>query len=109
MSFMTYKETRPWAKAIKGAVLSQKMPPWFMNAAYGHFANERKLTNAEFAVLTTWADNGAAEGDAKDARPPVKFAEGWSIGTPDMVVAPSSDTTLGNSPLGSSPFNPRWK
>jgi hypothetical protein len=86
MSFMTYKDTRPWAKAIKGAVLSKKMPPWFMNAAYGHFANERKLSAAEIAALTTWADNGAAEGDAKDAPPPVKFAEGWSIGPPDMVV-----------------------
>src|ERR1700747_3260530 len=86
MSFMTYKDTRPWAKAIKGAVLSKKMPPWFMNAAYGHFANERKLSAAEIGALTTWADNGAAEGDAKDAPPPVKFAEGWSIGPPDMVV-----------------------
>src|SRR5882672_6620906 len=39
MSFLTYQETRPWAKAIKGAVLSHKMPPWFADPKYGHFQN----------------------------------------------------------------------
>ena len=28
MSFLTYESTRPWAKAMKAAVLSKKMPPW---------------------------------------------------------------------------------
>lgn len=28
-SFLTYESTRPWAKSIKAAVLSKKMPPWF--------------------------------------------------------------------------------
>jgi len=86
MSFMTYKDTRPWAKAIKSAILSKKMPPWFMDASYGHFANERRLSAAEISTLTAWIDTGAAEGDPKDAPPPLKFAEGWSIGTPDMIV-----------------------
>lgn len=27
MSLLTYKDTRPWAKAIKAAVASRKMPP----------------------------------------------------------------------------------
>ena len=39
MSFMNYQETRPWAKAMKAAVLSKKMPPWFADAKYGHFLN----------------------------------------------------------------------
>ena len=28
MSFMTYESTRPWAKAIREAVVSKQMPPW---------------------------------------------------------------------------------
>src|SRR5262245_66596433 len=28
-SMLTYKETRPWAKAIKQAVVTKAMPPWF--------------------------------------------------------------------------------
>ena len=28
MSLMTYKDTRPWARAIREAVVQRKMPPW---------------------------------------------------------------------------------
>src|SRR5258708_6561535 len=55
MSFLTYQETRPWAKAIKTAVLSKKMPPWFADAKYGHFQNQRGLTEAEIQTLASWA------------------------------------------------------
>src|SRR5687767_1832024 len=47
MSFLSYNDTRPWAKAIKAAVISRKMPPWFADPAYGHFANDQVLTDAE--------------------------------------------------------------
>lgn len=85
MSLLTYKDARPWAKAIKNAVVSQKMPPWFADPKYGHFANERKLSLGEIATLTSWADNGAAEGDAKDAPAPRTFQDGWNL-KPDVVV-----------------------
>src|SRR5262249_12828394 len=29
MSFLTYKDARPWAKAMKDAVVKRQMPPWF--------------------------------------------------------------------------------
>jgi mono/diheme cytochrome c family protein len=29
MSLLTYDEARPWAKSIKQAVITRKMPPWF--------------------------------------------------------------------------------
>jgi hypothetical protein len=84
MSFLTYETTRPWAKAIKVAVATKKMPPWFADPRYGHFANEKRLTDAEIATLDGWADQGAPEGDAKDEPAPVKFREGWNI-RPDLV------------------------
>ena len=34
MSFETYDSTRPWAKAIKQAVLKKQMPPWFADIKY---------------------------------------------------------------------------
>ena len=85
MSFLTYKDTRPWAKSIRAAVLAKKMPPWFADPRYGHFANERKLTEAEINTMVAWADNGAPEGNAKDRPAPVAFVDGWSIGKPDKV------------------------
>lgn len=85
MSFLTYQEARPWAKAMKAAVVSRKMPPWFADAKYGHFQNERRLTEAETKTLVSWADNGAPEGDAKDKPALVHFAEGWNI-KPDVTI-----------------------
>src|SRR4029077_18296512 len=35
MSLIGYNDARPWAKAIKNAVMLKKMPPWF--ADEGHF------------------------------------------------------------------------
>lgn len=84
MAFETYQQTRPWAKAIKEVVATKKMPPWFADPRYGHFANEKHLTDAEIATLVSWADNGAPEGDAKDMPAPVEFREGWNI-RPDLV------------------------
>src|SRR5450631_1880772 len=47
MSLLTYADARPWAKAIKAAVVTQKMPPWFADPAVGHFRNERRLNPKE--------------------------------------------------------------
>jgi len=86
MSFLTYQSTRPWAKAMKAAVLSRKMPPWFADPQYGHFANDRSLKQSEIETLVKWVDGGAQEGDAKDAPPPVRWPEdGWQI-KPDAIV-----------------------
>src|SRR5581483_11339105 len=79
MSFLTFESTRPWAKAIKVAVATKKMPPWFADSRYGHFANEKRLSDADITTLVSWADHGAPEGDAKDKPAPVHFREGWNI------------------------------
>src|SRR6476659_3519299 len=34
-SLLTYEQARPWAKAIRAAVLQRKMPPWFADPHYG--------------------------------------------------------------------------
>jgi hypothetical protein len=86
MPFMSYRETRPWAKAIKQAAVTRKMPPWFAEPGHRALNNERRLSTEDIGTLVSWADNGAPEGDAKDKPVAVKFAEGWSIGTPDMVI-----------------------
>src|SRR5450631_2583378 len=52
MSFLTYESTRPWAKAIKNAVLTRKMPPWSADPQYGHFANDPSLDRKELDVIS---------------------------------------------------------
>lgn len=85
MSLLTYKDSRPWAKAMKAAVLSKKMPPWFADPAHGKFSNDRRIPQAEIDLISAWADGGAKEGNVKDAPPARTFAEGWTIGKPDAV------------------------
>jgi hypothetical protein len=85
MSFLTYKDARPWAKAMKTAVALRKMPPWFADPQFGHFLNDRGLKPAEIETIAKWADTGATEGNAKDAPPPVQWPEGWRI-QPDVIV-----------------------
>lgn len=66
MSFLSYRETRPWAKAMKAAVALRKMPPWFADPQFGTFLNNHALKPGEIETIAKWADSGAAEGDPKD-------------------------------------------
>jgi hypothetical protein len=86
MSFMTYQDARPWAKAIREAVLLKKMPPWFADPHYGKFSNDRSLKQSEIAILVAWAEGGAKPGDERDAPPPMTFVSGWNIGKPDVEI-----------------------
>ena len=54
MPLLTYAQIRPWAKSIKQAVLTKKMPPWFADSKYGHFKNDTSLTNKEINALVAW-------------------------------------------------------
>ncbi len=85
MPFLTYADTRPWAKAIREQVLARKMPPWLADPAYGHFANDRSLSEAEIDTLAAWVKAGARAGNVADAPPPREWPRGWNIGTPDAV------------------------
>ena len=63
--FTSYREARPWAKAIRAAVVQRKMPPWLADPHYGTFVNDRRLSDKDVETLVAWADGGAPEGDAK--------------------------------------------
>ncbi len=89
-SLLTYNDARPWAKAMKTAILTEQMPPWFADPHYGHFANDRRLSADEVKTVVAWVDGGAAEGDKKDAPPPVTFQDGWNI-KPDMIIEMPKD------------------
>ncbi len=86
MSLLSYESARPWAKAIKQAVVARKMPPWFADPTYSALRNDPSLTQREIDTIAAWADNGAVEGDALDKPKPVEFASGWHI-EPDVVVS----------------------
>jgi mono/diheme cytochrome c family protein len=94
MSFVTYEETRPWAKAMKSrtAIRNRQgtMPPWYIEKDIGiqRYKNDVSLSEDEIAKIREWADNGAPRGNPSDAPPPLAFSDGksWQIGKPDLIV-----------------------
>ena len=86
MTFTSYKEVRPWAKAIKERVLTRVMPPWFADPHYGDFKNDRRLTQQEMDTIAAWVNAGAPEGDPSDLPAKPQFTEGWNIGKPDQII-----------------------
>ena len=77
MSFMSYKETRPWAKAIKSAVSTRKMPPWSADPHVGKFSNDWSLNDRQIETLTAWVDGGALEGSANEGPKTTCGASTW--------------------------------
>ena len=85
MSLVTYDEARPWARSIKQRVVARAMPPWGADAPRGLFKNDPSLTDEEIDTIARWVDGGAPRGDDTDLPATPQFAEGWTIGKPDVV------------------------
>jgi hypothetical protein len=120
MALTTYKETRPWAVAIKEEILERKMPPWSAAGGYGHFANDMSLTAREVSLILSWTDGGAPSGVLlvdEDKQPVfVPSLTSWELGTPDETL-PVAETikVAANSPFRVERFEianglkqPRW-
>src|SRR5579863_8008935 len=90
MSLMTYEETRPWARSIKQRVALREMPPWHLDKTVGlrNYKNDISLSDSEIALIGTWVDSGAAQGDPADLPKPLDFSNEntWFIGQPDVLV-----------------------
>jgi hypothetical protein len=91
MSLMSYEEARPWLRAIKERVTSRTMPPWGSDQPRGVFKNDPRLTDDEMSTVVAWIDGGAPKGDDKDLPARPQFADGWTIGKPDMVFRMAED------------------
>ncbi len=94
MSLITYQEARPWAKAIREKVLDRSMPPWLAAPGFGHFENERRLSQKEIDTLAAWVAAGAPKGDDKDLPPAPKLEEGWTLGRPDLVISLEEEVSV---------------
>ncbi len=86
MPLVSYEQTRPWSDAIAHETEMKMMPPWFADPRYGHFSNDPSLTGQQIAAISAWAHAGAPAGDPHDAPPPKKWAQGWNIPQPDLVI-----------------------
>jgi hypothetical protein len=98
MSLLTYQEVRPWAAAIREAVVARQMPPWRADPQVGHWSNDPRLSEAEIEVIRNWTQGEKLEGDRNDMPRVPEFANGWKIGKPDVVLAIPEHELAGTGP-----------
>jgi hypothetical protein len=94
MSLVTYKEVRPWAKAIREKVITREMPPWHPDPKIGHWTNDRRMSQKEIDTVVAWIDSGAPEGNPRELPPAPKFPDGWQIGKPDVIFHMPEEFTV---------------
>ena len=93
-SLLQYQDVKRRARLIAEVTEKRFMPPWQASPGHGDFRGERRLSEEQIATLREWAKAGAPEGDAKDLPATPKFAEGWALGEPDLVVKMTEPYTL---------------
>jgi tetratricopeptide (TPR) repeat protein len=87
MSLTSYKEARPWARAITEQVVARRMPPWKPEPGYGQsFVGDRRLGDGQVALIQRWVAEGAVEGRPEDLPPMPASPAGWRLGEPDLVI-----------------------
>src|SRR5262249_2715116 len=85
-SLLTYADARAHASEIAQATRSRHMPPWKPEAGYGDFVGVRRLTAEQIGLIERWVDDGAVEGDPRDAPPTPRWRSAWQLGGPDLVL-----------------------
>jgi hypothetical protein len=93
-SLLTYRDVSKRARLIQTVTGERSMPPWKAEPGAGHFADERRLSDDQIAMLARWVEAGAPEGDSADLPPAPRFAEGWQLGEPDLLVKMSEPYPL---------------
>src|SRR5262245_37679679 len=85
-SLLAYSDAKKRAKQLATLTERKLMPPWKIVPGHGNFIGERRLTDEQIALIARWVAQGAPEGAAKDLPTPPRFAEGWQLGKPDIIV-----------------------
>jgi len=93
-SLLTYADAARKAGLLAIVTGKRVMPPWKAAPGYGSFANERRLSERQIALIREWAAAGAPEGNAKDKPAPPVFPDGWAAGQPDKVLTLSHKFTV---------------
>ena len=83
---LSYKDAKSHARQIAAVTQSRFMPPWLPEPREFKFADELRLSDAQITMIVHWMEQGAVEGVASDLPPTPVFAEGWQLGTPDLVI-----------------------
>jgi len=88
MALTSFREVRPWARAIKARVSKREMPPWSADPRWGDYRNDISLTDQQIATISAWVDGGTVEGPGPAPAMPQYPDGGWRLvnGRPPDVI-----------------------
>ncbi len=85
-SLLSYQDAARKGKTIGRVTAEHVMPPWKAEPASYAYRDERRLTAEQIALIQAWVGQGMPEGDPAQKPEPPKFASGWRLGEPDLIV-----------------------
>jgi hypothetical protein len=85
MSLATYREVRPWSRAIREEIVEGRMPPTSAVRGYARLEDDIGLTPRELATILTWVDGGVPRGEDSDLP---------SLPKPAAAAAPNVTITI---------------
>lgn len=91
---LTYADALKHDRQIAMVTARRFMPPWLPERGLVAFTGERGLSEREIDLLRRWYEAGAPEGDPQELPPLPRWAEGWQLGAPDLVLEPDETYTL---------------
>ncbi len=93
-SLLTYEDARRWGTQMAAVTSSRYMPPWLPEHGYGDFADERRLSSEQIALIAKWVQAGMPQGDPVAAPAAPQYSETWQHGKPDLILTVERPFTL---------------
>ena len=83
---LTYDDVKKHGRQIAAVTQTRFMPPWLPEPQPLKFADERRLSGEQIALIQRWVEQGMLQGSPADLPPQPQFVKGWQLGKPDLIV-----------------------
>jgi len=93
-SLLTYTDAKRWGPQLMVVTQSRFMPPWLPEPGYGDFADVRRLSDHDRALIKQWVVDKMPQGDPAIAPAPPHYDANWLMGKPDLILKVSHPFTL---------------
>lgn len=93
-ALLTFQDVKKHLSEVSEAIHKGLMPPWLPEPGPYPFVGDRSLSREELELIEAWIAAGAPEGAASDLPPAPVWAEGWTLGKPDLVAMMPEPYTL---------------
>jgi hypothetical protein len=75
-----------WAESIRENLVSEAMPPWYIDPTGPAVKNNHGLTPRELDTIVTWATGGTQQGNLNKKPVDVTVTPNWTLGKPDVAI-----------------------